>query len=166
VVIAWTLYIFFKPVSTDLSLLTAWFRLVYATILGVALVNFFLVLQLVGRAQYQTLFVNDHLNAQVMVYLDAFKYGRLVGLVCFGIHLLLLGYLVCKPGYVPRILGILLVLAGVGYLIDTLANALLANYEDYQPVFLLIVAVPSAVGELAFALWLLLRGGTKQAALH
>jgi hypothetical protein len=48
--------------------------------------------------------------------------------------------------------------------LDTLANALLASYDDYATLFLLIAAVPSVIGELAFAIWLLLRGGRQPAA--
>jgi Domain of unknown function (DUF4386) len=59
---------------------------------------------------------------------------------------------------------VLLILAGAGYVIDTLANALLANYGDYETAFMLIVAVPSLIGELAFTIWLLLSGGKEQGA--
>lgn len=159
VVIAWALYVFFRAVNSELSLLTAWFRLAYTVILGVALVFFFLVLELLGGADYLTAFDAGQLDAQVMLYLDAFNYLWLIGLVCFGIHLALLGYLVLKSASIPRILGVLLALAGAAYLIDTLANALIANYEDYETVFAVIVVVPAVIGELAFALWLVLRGG-------
>jgi Domain of unknown function (DUF4386) len=86
--------------------------------------------------------------------------------VCFGIQLILLGSLALRSGYIPKVVGVLLILAGAGYLIDTLANALLANYGDYETAFLLIVAVPSLIGEFAFTIWLLLRGGKEQGALR
>lgn len=159
VVIAWALYIFFRIVSRDLSLVTAWFRLVYAVFLGVGLIFFFQVLQLVSGADYLKAFQQGQLDAQVMLSLDAFNYAWLIGLVCFGIHLGLLGYLILKSASIPRLLGFILVLAGAAYVLDTLANALLANYEDYQNVFLAIVAIPSVIGELWLALWLLIRGG-------
>jgi hypothetical protein len=158
-VITWALYVFFKTVNRDLSMLAALFRLVYTVLLGVALIGFFLVLQLVSGAGYLSVFESGQLDAQVMLSLDVFNYGWLIGLVCFGVHLILLGYLILKSGFIPRVLGILLILAGAGYVIDTFANALLANYDDYATVFLLIVAVPSVVGELAFTIWLLWRGG-------
>jgi len=164
-VITWALYVFFRTVSRDLSLLTALFRLVYTALLGVALIGFFLVLQLVSGAEHLAVFEPGQLDAQVMLVLDGFNYGWLIGLACFGVHLILLGYLILKSGFIPRVLGILLLLAGAGYVIDTLANALLANYDDFATVFLLIVAVPSVVGELAFTIWLLWRGGKAQEAL-
>jgi hypothetical protein len=91
-----------------------------------------------------------------------FRVLQLVGLLCFGVHLALLGSLVLTSGDIPKVLGVLLILAGAGYVIDTLANALLANYGDYETAFLLIVAVPSVIGELAFTIWLLSSGARER----
>ena len=166
VVIAWALYVLFKTVGKQLSLLTAWFRLVYTVFLGVALIFFFVVLDLVSGADYLMVFEPGQLDAQVMLLLSAFNYAWLIGLACFGIHLMLIGYLMLASGFAPRILGILLAVAGAAYVVDTLANVLLANYAEYETVFLLIVAVPSVVGELAFAVWLLRGGRVRQEALQ
>jgi hypothetical protein len=70
-----------------------------------------------------------------MVALDAFNYAWFIGLLCFGLHLILLGYLVVKSGYVSKALRYVLMVAGGAYAIDTLANALLSNYEDFDTVF-------------------------------
>ncbi len=117
VVVAWALYVLLKPVNKSLSLLAAWFRVVYAAILGIALHNFFSVLLLLSDADYLTVFETDQLYAQVMLFLNAFSYGWLIGLVFFGLHLLVLGYLVLESDYIPKILGVLLMIAPVGYLI-------------------------------------------------
>ncbi|MEA2024035.1 MAG: DUF4386 domain-containing protein [Actinomycetota bacterium] len=165
VVIAWALYVLFKNVSKELSLLTGWFRLVYTVFLGVALIFFLVVLDLVSGAGYLTAFEPGQVNAHVMLMLNAFNYAWLIGLAGFGIHLMLLGYLMLASGSAPRVLGILLAVAGAAYVFDTVANALLSNYSDYETVFLLIVAVPSVVAELWFAVWLLTRGGAEHEAL-
>ena len=126
VLAAWGLYVFFKRVNKSLSLLTAWFRLVYTAILGVALLNFVIVLLLLSGADYLTAFETDQLHAQVLLSLNAF-YGLWdIGLVVFGFHLLGLSYLVFKSGYIPKILGILLIFAFVGYLITSGGNLLFA----------------------------------------
>jgi len=164
VVIAWALYLFFKSLSRELSLLTAWFRLLYTVFLGAALVFFFQALQLLRGADYLAVFDSGQLNAQMMVALDSFNYMWLIGLVAFGVHLVLLGYLVVKSGYVTRILGYVLMVAGAAYITDTVANALLTNYDDFETLFLVIVAVPSVVGELWLGLWLLLRAGKDREA--
>ena len=161
-VIAWALYIFFRNVNKDLSQLTAWFRLVYTVFLGVAAIFFFEALQLLSRPDYLTVFDTGQLDAQALQALEAFNYTWLIGLLCFGIHLILLGYLIIRSGYVSKILGYVLIVAGTAYGIDTLANALLANYDDFATVFLMIVAVPSVIGELWLGLWLLLRAGKAQ----
>ena len=161
--IAWALHILFRRVNADLSLLTAWFRLVYTVLLGVASVFFFLVLELVGRTEYLATFDVGQLDTQVLFYLDAFNFTWLIGLLCFGIHLALLGYLILKSGYINRILGWALIVAGAGYAVDTLAHAGLANYADYATLFLLIVAVPSVVAEFWMAIWLLRSGGKELA---
>lgn len=165
VVVAWALYVLFKAVSQEVSLLAAWFRLVYTAFLGVALVFFFVVLQLVSGADYLSAFEQGQLDAHVALSLDAFNYTWLIGLVSFGFHLVLLGYLVLASRSAPRVLGVLLALAGVAYVFDTLANALVSSYADHETVFLTIVAVPSVIGELWFAAWLLVKAGKRQPAL-
>jgi hypothetical protein len=160
VVIAWALYIVFKTASKQLSLLAGWFRIVYTVFLGVALIFFLVTLQLVSGAGYLAAFDQSQLDAQVMLLVNAFNYAWLIGLAGFGIHLMLLGYLMVASQVGPRILGLLLLIAGSAYVFDTFANVLVSSYAEYETVFLLIVAVPSVVGELAFTIWLLTRAGS------
>lgn len=164
VAVAWLLHILFREVSREVSLVTAWFRLVYTVFLGVAVVFFFVVLVFVGGADYLTAFDPGQIEAQVVVLSEAFNYAWMIGLLSFGIHLILLGYLVMRSIDVPRALGVVLLLAGAGYVIDTTGLTVLSNYADYEGVFLAIVAIPSIVGEFAFTLWLLLRAGKRRLA--
>jgi hypothetical protein len=158
VTVAWALYILLKPVNKSLAMLAAWFRLVFATILGIALHNFLSVLQLLSGTDYLTVFETEQLQAQAMLFLNAFNYTWLIGLTVFGLHLFVLGYLIFRSSYIPRIIGILLVVASLGYIIDSFANFLLPNYADYEAIFLLIVAVPAIIAELSLTFWLLLKG--------
>jgi hypothetical protein len=158
VIIAWALYIFLKPVSRNISLFAAWFRLVYCTIFGVTLLNLLIVTQLLSGAGYLDVFSRDQLHALVSVFLKGYNYGFLIGLVFFSIHLLLLAYLIFRSGFVSKILGFLLFLSFLGYVTDSFANFLLTNYADYKIIFLLLVAIPGIVGELSFTLWLLFKG--------
>lgn len=159
VAVAWALYIVFKQVNRDVSLLTAWFRLVYTVLLGVALVFFFLALQLVNGSEHPASFSADQLGAQSLLLFDAFNFTWLVGLVAFGIHLAMLGYLILTSGLAPRVIGVLLAAAGAAYMIDTFAHTLMASYADYANLFLAMVAAPSIIGEMALAVWLLARAG-------
>jgi len=165
VVIAWALYVLFRNPSRELSLLTAWFRLTYTVLLGVGLVFFFVALQLLSGAGYLGAFESGQVDAGVLLAIDAFDYAWLIGLVCFGAHLILLGYLVARSEAAPGILGYLLMVAGAAYIADTLAGTLMSDYADVENLFLAIVAVPSVIGELWFTLWLLLRGGKTGAAV-
>lgn len=165
IVVAWALYIVFRKADRDLSLITAWFRLVYTVFLGVGLVFFFQALQLLSGAGFLTAFDGEQLNAQALVTLDTFNSTWLIGLVAFGIHLILLGYLIIKSRYVSVILGYVLIAAGLAYVADTLAHSLLSNYADYETLFVTVVAVPSIIAEGWFGLWLLLKGGGQQEAM-
>jgi len=93
-----------------------------------------------------------------MLLISAFNNTWLVGLVFFGIHLFFLGYLIIKSRYVPKVIGLLLIVASFGYLIDSFANFLLPNYADYKDLFMLIVVVPGIIGELSLTIWLLAKG--------
>ena len=159
VVVAWALYVLFRNVSQELSLLTAWFRIVYTVFLGVAVVFFYQGLQLISGAEFLALVDSGQLQAQALVALDTFNATWLVGLLAFGVHLLLLGWLLLRSGQAPKLLGYLLVLAGAAYMTDTTAHTLLSNYGDYETVFLAIVAIPAVIAEGWMAGWLLLRGG-------
>lgn len=151
VVVAWALYVFLAPVNKNLSLLAAWFRLVYSAILGVALFGYANVLRLLGGAHYMKGVETGQLHADVMLSLNVFDDGWAIGLVFFGIHLVILGYLVFKSGYVPRILGIVLVTAGAAYVTDSFGKFLLTNRT-------LDLVTLVGWGEALFMVWLLYRG--------
>jgi hypothetical protein len=158
IALALVFYLLFRPVSNALALLAAFFRLAQAIILGINLLNLFFALQLFEGTGYLSLIGADQLQALGMVFLDAHGIGYTIGLTFFAINLLILAYLVFKSGYFPRILGVLLVVAAVGYLIDSFAKVLLSNYAAYQPLFDLAVFVPAFIAELAFCLWLIIKG--------
>jgi Domain of unknown function (DUF4386) len=164
IIIAWSLYIFLKPVNKSFSLLAAWFRLVYVAIFGIAQLNLLFVIILLSGANFLGVFNTEQLNALVLIFLNGHNYSFLIALVFFGVHLYFISYLVFKSDFVPKSLGVLLLLAAFGYLIDSFANFLLPDYADYKTIFMIIVAVPGIIGELYLTLWLLFRGVKLQAA--
>ncbi len=153
IVLSVILYVLLKPVSKTLSLVAAVSRLAMTTIHGVNLLNYFFALLLLSGADYLTVFAADQLQALVMLFLDAHSYGFTIGIAFFTLHVFVLGYLILRSGYIPRILGVLFLIAAFGYLIDSSAILLLANYET--PDFL---ALPIIIAEIAFPLWLLIKG--------
>lgn len=151
IIVAWALYIFLKPVNKSLSLLAAWVRIVYATILAVVLIYLLNVLQLLNGADYLASFTTNQIQTQVMLSLNTFNLGWGFGLIIFGFHLLLLGYLVFKAGYMRKILGILLILASLGYLIDGFGKLLSSDYNMNISMF-------TFIGEVILIFWLLIKG--------
>jgi hypothetical protein len=81
--------------------------------------------------------------------------GYLIGGAFFGVHLLLLGILIYRVRYLPRLLGILLALAAAVYLVECFGSFL---FPSCEAVYVWLVAVPAAVAELPLALWLLIKG--------
>lgn len=152
VVIAWALYYLLRPVSRSLSLLMAWFQLVYAGIFIVSLLSLVSAWQLLTVPGYLTAFGSGPLHAQLMLQLHVFRYDWSISLIVFGIHLVLLGYLIFRSSYVPRILGALLVINGLGWMINGMGPYAFPATDFFgylQFTFL---------GELCFMLWLLIRG--------
>ena len=155
VLAAWALYVLLKPVNENISLLTAWFRLVYTVIALVALLDLVTVLRLLNTSNISSLFQPDQLQAQVMLSLQVFRSHWYFGLLFFGIHLILLGYLVLRSKYIPALFGVLLVIAGLGYMLTTLKPYLF-------PTINLDFAEYTFYGELLFMLWLLIKGSRLQ----
>ena len=147
----WALYVLLIPVNRSLSLLTAWFRLVYTVIALIGLLKLVTVFRILSTPDYLAVVGSDQLHAQVQFLLKSFRYEWSMGLVLFGIHLGLLGYLVYRSDYIPRILGILLAIAGLGWVIDSLRPYL---YPNVDLGFIMI----TFFGELIFMIWLLVRG--------
>lgn len=155
VAIAVTFYLLLRPVSHTRSLLAAAFRLVYAAVLAAVLLNLFEAFGLLTGAQGAAGLGEQQRQAMALAALDTFSAGFLLALVLFGVHLLMLGSLLYRSRYVPRVLGVLLVAAGVGYIADSLAGLLLADHGGLVSAVLL---VPAVLGELGLTAWLLLRG--------
>jgi hypothetical protein len=151
IVVTWALYLLFAPVNRSLSLLTAWFRLIYTAAALAAMLKLVTVLHLVTTAEYQIAFGADQLHAQVKLLLDSYRFEWSMSLVIFGAHLCLLGYLVFRSVYVPRAIGLVLVAAGLGWVIS-IWGPLVAPGASLE-----VVGV-TVVGELIFMLWLLIRG--------
>ena len=151
VAVGLALYMVFRGVSEGIALLAAFFRLTHAAVVGAGLLTVYAPLLLLGDAEHETL---------ISALVDAHAYGYAVGLVFFGVYCALIGWLIIRSGYVPRILGWLLVVASAGYLIDSFARTLLTSYADYEMVLGMVVLLPAFVAELSFSLWLVVKGAS------
>lgn len=154
---ALVLFVLLKPVDRGLALLAAFFRFAEAVILGINMLNHYGAFLILSGADYLTIFYAGQLDGAVRLLLDAHRTGYLIGQVFFGIHCFFLGYLLFKSGYFPRILGIFLIAACVGYLIESFAYFLLPNHETVEAVTTWIVALPAFLAELSLTYWLLFK---------
>lgn len=153
VVLSIILYVLLRPVNRTLSLFAAVSRLVMTTIHAVNLLNYFFILILLGDATFPAVFNAGQVEALVSLFLEAHTFGFTIGIAFLTLHVFALGYLIFKSGYIPRVFGVLFLIAGVGYLIDSTAILLLSGYQTPD-----LLALPIALAELAFPLWLLVKG--------
>lgn len=157
VLLIWSLFGLTKSVSKNTSYVASFFRFLHALFFGVALSKLWEVYQLTANANKTT-----NLQNSVSELLLSFDTLWTVGLLFFGVHLIVLGYLIVKSKNIPKALGVLLILAAVGYIIDGTAKLFMASYDDFKAVFEIIVIVPSVIGEFSFTVWLLIKGFKKQ----
>ncbi len=158
VIVAMGLYLLLKPVSANISLLTAWFRVMYTAMIGAITVNQLEVLFLLSEANEMPVLESNQLHFLVMSSLNAHADGFSYALIFFGFHILFLAYLVYRSGFLPRILGIFLFVAFLGYLIDGLANLLFPEFRAQNEALLLwFLGISGFIGELVLALYIVIR---------
>jgi hypothetical protein len=143
-------YGLFKRVNSTLSLLAAFFSLVGCAILAFASLFRIAPLVVLGGGQYLSVFNVEQLQALASLFLEL--YGQVVNIcfVFFGVYCLLIGYLIFRSAFLPRILGVLMAFAGLGWV--TFLSPPVANY--LRP-YILVLGV---IAELALMLWLLVMG--------
>ena len=151
---AWALYVLLKPVNKNLALLFLLLNLGGYAIWCFSMLYLFTAQLLLSGADYLKVFQPDQLQAQAMLFINLCKNGRIIAQIPYGIWLFPLGYLVFKSGFLPRILGILLIADCFGLLIYVFQRFLLPGYE--------VISYPcmavSFIAELSLTLWLLIKG--------
>ena len=151
------LYKLFKPVDKNHALLMVIFALVGIPIAMLNTLNLIAVLLLLSGADYLKVFGADQLQALMMFFLNLNEQGVLIAMIFWGLWLFPLGYLIYKSGYFPRIFGILVTMAGFGYLLDSFTHFLLPNYTSYEALFFPVIILLT-IGETLFMAWVLLKG--------
>lgn len=149
------LYVLLKPVNRNAALQMLGFNVVQDAIGGVNVLNTYRPLQLLGQAAYLKVFSREQLEAMALLSLNTHSLGFAVGLIFFGGSCLALGYLTFASGFLPRALGVLMAIAGVCYLTNSVA--VLLSPRLAAMLFPSILA-PAFIGELSFAVWLTVKG--------
>jgi hypothetical protein len=143
-------YELFKPVNKTVSLLAAFIHLVGLAIMGFGSLLQLAPLAILAGGQYLKVFNVDQLQALAYLFLQFSAQAFDAFIVFFGFYCVLLGYLIFKSTFLPRIIGVLMALAGLGYL-TLLAKPLADHLAPYN-------LLPAALGETSLMLWLLIVG--------
>ena len=150
------LYRLLKPVNENHALLMVMLVLLGIPIAFLNEVNHLAALRLLSSTD-DGAFTSTQLHAQAMLFLDMRQSGILVAQIFWGLWLLPLSFLVFRSGFLPRLLGALLMIGGAGYVIDAGMQLLFPGVPTISQVTIAF-AMLAAIGELVFALWLLIKG--------
>ena len=151
---AWALYVLLKPVNRDLALLFLLLNLGGVAVKCASLVLEFAAMLLLNHGDYLNVFPVDQLQALAILLLNLYNIGFMIAQIFFGLWLLPLGYLVFKSGYLPKILGILLIIDCFAILIWFFQFFLFPGYEGLSYPGLAV----SFLAEAALCLWLVIWG--------
>src|SRR5258708_28213320 len=146
------LYKLLKPVSKDMAVLMVILGLTGNPIVMLTEFTQLGVLQLLSGPDYLSVFTTAQLQALAYLFLRLHTYGINIAFIFSGLWLLPLVHLVFKSGFLPRILGVLLIIGGFGYLIDVFAGFLFPGSN-------LSIGLITGLPEIMFLLWLLVKGG-------
>jgi hypothetical protein len=155
VALAAVLYVLLRPAGRALALTATFARLAMTVVQAVNLFPALAALHLLGGASYLSALGTGQLQALALLMFDVRALGVHVWEIFFGLHCLVVGVLVFRSGYFPRVMGALMMLAGLGYSLNGLGNVVVPGYA---PVLAAIVAVTALVGEVPFVFWLLIKG--------
>ncbi|HEX4852487.1 MAG TPA: DUF4386 domain-containing protein, partial [Puia sp.] len=151
VILMMILYVLLKPVNRQLALLALLFNLVQTSVLVANKLNLLLPLFLLGDADYLKAFEPNQLQAFSYIAIKGHAYGFGLGLIFFGFECLVVGYLILRSVFLPRLIGALMQVAGLCYIINSFTLIIDPNLANKLfPVIL----IPPFVGELSLCLWL------------
>ena len=147
------LYKLLSPVNSNIAAVMVALAVVCVPIYFVALANQLDVLSLLDGNKIQGAYATDQLHVRVMELLDAYRNRVFVSEIFWGLWLFPFGYLIFKSGFLPKVLGVVLMIGCFSYLITYFGEFLLPHVAI--PGF---VMWPPAFGEIATCLWLLIVG--------
>ena len=153
--LAWILFVLLRPVSRDLALLATFFNLISITLEAAIQLNLLAALFPLGNAGYLRAFTPEQLYAMTSLSVKLHSYGFGVSLIFFGCVCLVWGRLIFRSGYLPKVLGVLMQIAGLCYLTNSFALLLAPNFANR--IFPAIL-IPAFVGEASLCLWLIVKG--------
>jgi len=148
-------YILFKPVNRNLSLLALIFSITAGAVMAVNLLHQLAPLLLLHNTSYLKAFTMEQLQTLSLFFLNLQSQGYNISLLLFAFYFPIIGYLVYKSNFLPRILGAIYTMAGLGYLINSLGWFLFPHVAAHLFPYILL---PAFIGESSMCLWLIFKG--------
>lgn len=155
---AWALYVLLKPVNKNIALLFLLLNLGGVAVQCINMLNLFSAVLLLSGADYLKVFQIDQLQTLAMLFLYLYKNGFMIAQFFFSAWLFPLGYLVFKSGYLPKVLGIIVMIECFGWLMYPFQFFLFPTYEVISYLSFAI----GFIGEFGLTLWLLIMGAKDQ----
>jgi hypothetical protein len=152
------LYRLLKSVNRDLALLMVLFVIVSVPIAMLNTLNDFAALSLLEDTAYNAAFTPQQVQAQILQFVTLHDLGYLIAQIFFGLWLMPLGYLAFRSGFLPRWLGLILILGGVSQFVNAFVSFLAPGYSN----LLLTLLEIFSFSELLFCAWLLVKGVRSQ----
>ncbi|WP_247235575.1 DUF4386 domain-containing protein [Telluribacter sp. SYSU D00476] len=156
-VLAVAFYVMFQSLHSPLAFLMTSLRLVYVAIKGVAVAGLLVASDIYSSAVGAEPGQTGMYATQAMLFLKMHHFGFGVGLIFFGFHLVLLAMLMRKTNGVPQWLVRLMLVAGIGYSMNSLVSFLPADFDQLHVLIIAVFIIPMTFAELSFGLWLWLR---------
>lgn len=150
-----SLHSLFKEVNRHYALQMLVLVAVSVPIAFLILLNQLAALVLLSGAGFLSGLLPEQLNSLAMIFFKLYEHGIITVQIFWGLWLIPLGLLAYRSSFVPRFIGIFLVLGGIGYVIASLAGLLFPQYSGSVGP---IVTFPSVIGEFSMIFWLLYTG--------
>lgn len=163
-VLGLVLFRLFSPVSKGAASLMLAFVAASVPLALAALARRIDVLSLLDGAQDLPALGGDQLQAQVMLTLHSANNLMLVSIIFWGLWIIPLGWLVLRCGFMPRVLGVLLILGSLFYVLTFAGTVFYSDYEStlFARIVGIVSGIPAVIGEAGTALWLLIMGARER----
>ena len=151
----WIEYLLLRPVSKQLVLLAVLFNLVSLAVEAISKLFLLAVMPTLGNADYLKAFAPQQLHVLANLAIKSHEIAFDIALIFFGCTCLVNGYLIFKSGYLPKLIGVLMQIAGLSYLIACFAALFAPTFAD---LIIPAILLPPLIGESSLCLWLLIKG--------
>lgn len=153
------LYHLFRDVSKNIALVMVILVLVAVPITFINMLNQVAILAVLTDPNFQNVFEAGQLDFQMTLYLNLFNNGIFIAEIFWGLWLFPFGLLVFRSGFIPKVLGVLLIIGCIAYLVESFTALLVPHFRD---TIVPILMIPLSVGEFSIILWLLIMGVKEQ----